>query len=149
MRSLFPVIDLHVPVIIAAFAGEGTRRGCWGRSRFPSAALESNQRYFKMVDMGAVDASTGEVAMGGKLDIGLTYYRDSSGRPTIALARQYVKPLCSDKWYYNPIPELEQEKVAKRHKELVIAQLAAGNPRCASTSRGRSWISHVTSLTLE
>ena len=128
LRSLFPVIDLHVPVIIAAFAGEGDAPRLLGKIKVPAAALESNQRYFKMVDMGAVDASTGEVAMGGKLDIGLTYYRDSSEEATIALARQYVKPLCSDKWYYNPIPELEQEKVAKRHKELVIAQLAAGNP---------------------
>ena len=79
--------------------------------------------------MGAVDAVTGEVEKGGKLDVALTYRRDAGTIASgVTLARQYIKPVCDDKWYYNPIPETEQEKVAKRHKDLVIYQLGLSEP---------------------
>ena len=129
LRSLFPVLDMHVPVIVAAFAGEGDAPRLLGKIKVPAAALETNQRYFKVVDVSSLDASTGEVVRGGKLDLALTYRREARSSDGIwALARQYLKPTRSDKWYYNPIPENEQEKVAKRHKELVVNQLAANNP---------------------
>ena len=128
-RFLFPALDLQVPVIVAAFAGEGDAPRLLGKVKVPIAALETNQRYFKVVDLGAVDAA-GAIAGGGKLDVALTYKRDvDDADATLDLVRQYLKPTCSDKWYLNPIPELEQEKVAKRHKELVIAALTvAANP---------------------
>ena len=129
LRSIFPVIDFHVPVVIAAFAGVGDAPKLLGKIKVPVAALESNQRYFKVVDMGAVNAATGEVEKGGKLDVALTYRRDAGTIASgVTLARQYVKPVCDDKWYYNPIPETEQEKVAKRHKDLVIYQLGLSEP---------------------
>lgn len=128
LRSMFPVIDLHVPVIIAAFAGVGDTPKLMGKIKVPVAALESNERYFKMVEMGAIDAASGEVVKSGKLDVALTYYREATFDKTVTLAKQYIKPMCSDKWYYNPIPEIEQEKVVKRHKELVISQLGLCNP---------------------
>ena len=129
LRSIFPVIDFHVPLIIAVFAGVGETPKLLGKIKVPVAALESNQRYFKVVDMGAVDAVSGEVAKGGKLDVALTYRRDARGMDAnLTLAKQYIKPVCDDKWYYNPIPETEQEKVVKRHKDLVIYQLGLSEP---------------------
>jgi hypothetical protein len=59
LRSIFPVIDFHVPLIIAVFAGVGETPKLLGKIKVPVAALESNQRYFKVVDMGAVDAVSG------------------------------------------------------------------------------------------
>lgn len=129
LRNLFPALDLQVPVIIAAFAGEGDTPRLLGKIKVPIAALETNQRYFKVVDLGSVDSSSGLVVPGGKLDIALTYKRNTDNNDsTVDLVKQYLKPTCSDKWYLNPIPELEQEKVAKRHKELVIHQLVNANP---------------------
>ena len=99
LRSLFPVLDLHVPVIIAVFAGVGDAPRLLGKVKVPVAALESNERYFKVVEMGAIDAATGEVVKSGKLDVALTYHRDASLDKTLVLAKQYIKPVCSDKWY--------------------------------------------------
>ena len=111
-----------VPVIVAAFAGEGDAPRLLGKIKVPAAALETNQRYFKVVDVSSLDPGTGEVVRGGKLDLALTYRREARSSDGIwALARQYLKPTRSDKWYYNPIPENEQEKVAK-------AQGAGGEP---------------------
>lgn len=122
-RLRFPALDLQVPVIVAAFAGEGETPRLLGKIKVPLAALETNQRYFKVVDLGSIDAA-GAIAAGGKLDVALTYGRDADDADSsFDLLKQYLRPTCSDKWYLNPIPELEQEKVAKRHKELVIHAL--------------------------
>ena len=133
LRCMFPVLDLHVPVIIAVFSGVGDAPRLLGKIKVPVAALESNERYFKVVEMGAIDPSSGEVVRNGKVDVALTFYRDANVDKTIALAKQYIKPMCADKWYYNPIPEVEQEKVVKRHKELVIHQLGLCNPPVKET----------------
>ena len=128
-RFLFPALDLHVPVIVAAFAGEGDTPRLLGKIKVPIAALGTNERYFKVVDLGSVDAN-GAIALGGKLDVALTYKRDvENADSSFDLLKQYLKPTCSDKWYLNPIPEQEQAKVAKRHKELVVYSLTvAANP---------------------
>ena len=44
LRSIFPVIDFHVPLIIAVFAGVGETPKLLGKIKVPVAALESNQR---------------------------------------------------------------------------------------------------------
>ena len=123
-RLRFPALDLQVPVIVAAFAGEGETPRLLGKIKVPLAALETNQRYFKVVDLGSIDAS-GAIAAGGKLNVALTYGRDADDADSSFRPAQAVPggPTCSDKWYLNPIPSLEQEKVAKRHKELVIHAL--------------------------
>ena len=80
-------------------AGARDRRGVRGRGRdprllgkikVPLAALETNQRYFKVVDLGSIDAA-GAIAAGGKLDVALTYGRDADDADSsFDLLKQYL-----------------------------------------------------------
>ena len=149
LRSLFPVIDLHVPVIIAAFAGERDAPRLLGKIKVSRGGAGEQPAVLQDGGHGGGGREHREVAMGGKLDIGLTYYRDSSEEATIALARHMSSPCAAISGTTTPYQSWSRRRWRSGTRSWSSRSWRRGTPRCASTSRGRSWISHVTSLTLE
>jgi len=120
IRLRYPIMEPSDPVTVGLFSlSKGTMIG---RIKVILSTLDDGLRYeddfpLKMMKGGVVETV-------GKLRASFTFKHKSG----TVLAYRYAQPVLPDKWYLQPLTEIERRQMMKAHSSMIMKRLYNSNP---------------------
>ena len=120
IRLRYPIMEPSDPVTVGLFSL--SNGAILGRIKVILSTLDDGLRYeddfpLKMMKGGVVETV-------GKLRASFTFKHKSSA----ALAYRYTQPILPDKWYLQPLTDIERRQMMNAHSSMIMTRLYNSNP---------------------